>query len=150
MNLETNFEYIQLKLWRKEVKKKMPESLCEGKWMWNDIVRDLEIQGGYAGVMVDPLSTIKGSCGGRTESGTGFYITWAPDKFLLLSVTIKDDALTQAFAAVLGYHPFCQYVSKISGLLTIEWDKIDPESRFAELQADEECCLLQRLTVDNN
>jgi hypothetical protein len=143
--LETNFEYIQLKLWRKEVKKKMPESLCEGKWMWYDIMRDLETHG-LPGVTINPLSVEGCSCGGQTGSGNSFYITWVRDKFLLISMIREEDALIQAFAAVLGYRPFCKYVSKISGMLTMEWDKIDPEGRFAELQADKECSLLQRLT----
>ena len=54
--------------------------------------------------------------------------------FLLLSVTQDETELVDAFAAVVGYKPFCRYTSRESGLLTYEWDKTDPEGRFAALQ----------------
>jgi len=117
----------------------MPESIQPGcddqpKWHWYNISRDLEEQGGLQGVTIDPLSVQGCSCEGETKKGTRFVISWAPDMFLLLSVTQDEKELVDAFAAVVGYRPFCRYVSRESSLLTYEWDKQDPAGRFAELK----------------
>lgn len=112
----------------------MPETATDGIWRWYDVMHDLELQGGLAGVNVDPLSVEAHGCGGETQVGTKFYITWVPETFLLVSMSQEEWPLVEAFAKVVGYRPFCKYISKDTGLLTIEWDKKESESRFAELQ----------------
>lgn len=112
---------------------------CDGrrKWHWFNIMTDLEKQGGLAGVIIDPLSVNTNGCGGQTKEGTKFYITWVPDMFLLISMSQEEQALVEAFAKVVEYPPFCRYINE-HGLLTIEWDKTNPERRFAELQRNGE------------
>ena len=116
---------------------------CDGsqKWHWCNVMNDLEKQGGLAGVVIDPLSMDAHGCGGQTKEGTTFYITWVPDTFLLVSTSKEEQVLVEAFAKVVEYRPFCRYVNK-KGLLTFEWDKKDPEGRFAELRGETE---LQRV-----
>jgi hypothetical protein len=111
----------------------MAETIREGKWHWYDVANDLEVQGGLAGVVVDPLATSPHGCGGYTTLGTRFYFTWVKGTFLMLSMSQEEPALVGAFSCVVEYLPFCRYTS---GLLTYEWDKVDPEGRFAELQKD--------------
>lgn len=115
----------------------MPETIvpgCDGlqKWRWVNVMKDLEEQGGFPGVLIDPLSVRGGSCGGQTKDGTRFFVTWAKDKYLLLTVQHEEQPLVEAFAKVVGYQPFCKYIDE-NGLLTFEWDKRNPEIRFAEL-----------------
>lgn len=108
-----------------------------GKWHWFNVMSDLENQGGLAGVVIDPLSMSAHGCGGQTKNCTKFYITWVPDTFLMLSMSQEEPALVEAFAKVVEYRPFCRYINE-PGLLTIEWDRKDPESRFAVLQGNGE------------
>lgn len=107
----------------------------EAKWHWYNVMNDLKIQGGLDGVTIDPLSVNPHGCGGETQKGTKFYITWVPDMFLLVSMSQEEQELIDAFAKVVEYQPFCRYISKESGLLTFEWDKKNSDGRFAELQA---------------
>jgi hypothetical protein len=107
--------------------------MASQKWHWFNVISDLERQEGLAGVIIDPFSVNAHGCGGHTKEGTRFYITWVPDMFLLVSMSQEEQALVEAFAKVVEYRPFCRYINE-HGLLTIEWDKKDPEGRFAELQ----------------
>ena len=113
----------------------MAETIKEGKWHWFNVMKDLDQLGGLAGVVVDPLTMTDHGCGGQTKEGTKFYITWIPETFLLLSMTKDEQALIDAFAKVVEYRPFCRYVEKDNGLLTVEWDKKDPDGRFVDLQS---------------
>lgn len=115
----------------------MAETISNGKWLWYDIMHDLKQQGGIE-VTINPLSVNPSGCSGNTEKGTTFYITWVPNTFLLLSMTVDDPALAEAFSKVVEYSPFCKYISKQTGLLTYEWDKVDPVGRFSELQNEGE------------
>ncbi|OGV94828.1 hypothetical protein A3A66_02425 [Microgenomates group bacterium RIFCSPLOWO2_01_FULL_46_13] len=112
---------------------------CDGsqKWHWFNVMSDLEKQGGLAEVVIDPLSMNAHGCGGQTKEGTKFYITWVPDMFLLVSMSQEEQALVESFAKVVEFRPFCRYINE-HGLLTVEWDKKDPEGRFAELQGNGE------------
>lgn len=107
----------------------------EAKWHWYNVMKDLRVQGGLDGVVIDPLSVSAHGCGGKTKKGTKFYITWMPDILLLVSMSQEEQELIDAFAKVVEYRPFCRYISKESGLLTFEWDKKNPNGRLAELQA---------------
>lgn len=129
----------------------MPETLTihrpgePAKWTWFNVQHDLEVQGGLARengapvVMVDPLSVGPNSCGGE-YNGNRFAITWMHDAFLLLSMADHSDELVGAFSRVLGYEPFCRYTETMDGserptrMPTVEWDKIDSEGRFKELE----------------
>jgi hypothetical protein len=113
----------------------MPETAYEGKWRWQDVMRDLEIQGGLKGVIIDPFTVEAHGCGGITAAGTKFVITWIRDIFLLVSMTKEETELIDAFAKVVGYRPFCCYIEK-PGVITFEWDKKDPEGRFASLKKE--------------
>jgi len=110
---------------------------CGGQkgWLWADIMGDLRRQGGLAGVVIDPLSVQPGSCGGETKKGTKFFISWAHNKYLFLTMTGEDLDLVEAFAKVLEYRPYCRY-SDEHGLVTFEWDKEDPDGHFAELEKE--------------
>ena len=66
------------------------------------------------------------------------------DEHLVVSIKGKEDDclknLMDAFSKVVGYQPFCKYVilpeegSDNPLLPTYEWDKVDSESRYKELQ----------------
>jgi len=118
---------------------------CDGtkKWMWFNVANDLEKQGGLTEVLIDPLSVCASGCGGEHEKNH-FYITWIHDLFLLVTMQTFSQALVDAFSKVVEYRPFCRYTSK-GNLETIEWDKKDPDSRFAELQNDSTVKNLVRL-----
>lgn len=114
----------------------MPETvdaLPEGGaiWKWFNIMNDLETQGGLAGVIINPLSMSPHSCVGELGNNR-FGITWVYNKFLLLSSAEHSQPLVDAFSKVVGYQPFCRYFR--DGVVTIEWDKVDPLSRLQELQ----------------
>jgi len=117
------------------------------KWHWYNIQSDLVQQGGLENkdVMIDPLSVSEGSCGGRYK-GEPFTITWVKDMFLLLSSKQHNPELVDAFAKVVEYNPFASYREPSSGLVTVEWDKIDPNGRYKELQKEGklELTLLQK------
>ena len=110
---------------------------CNGsrKWHWDEVMNDLKEKGGLAGVVVDPTSVTNHSCGGQTKKGTKFYITWVPGTFLLLTMSQEEKDLIEAFAKILEYRPFCRYINEHE-LLTIEWDKKDPERRFIKLEKE--------------
>lgn len=110
---------------------------CEGglKWHWYSVMSDLE--GAGVKVTIDPLSIRDYFGAGRSERGD-FTYTWVKDTLLMLSMKEDYPLLVEGFAKVVGYRPFCKYVSKVSGMLTYEWDKADPERRFAELQLEGE------------
>lgn len=108
------------------------------KWFWYDIMEDLEKQGGLK-VIINPLTVRGAFCGGHViKTETKFTISWGYNFFLLVSVSQNDQSLINAFANIVGYKPFCQYICKKSRLLTFEWDKKDPNGRFAELQSNGE------------
>jgi len=115
------------------------------KWHWDNVMGDLEKQGGLQGVVIDPFSVGDHRCGGKTEKDTKFHITWVKDTFLLVSVSQEEQALIDAFTKIVEYKPFCRYVSIKSGLLTFEWDKKDPESRFDALKNDKNVKDLQKI-----
>ena len=114
----------------------MAETIRNGKWLWYDVMNDLEKQGGLTGVVIEPTSVGPYGCGGNTKKGTGFYITWIADTFLLVSMSQEEQELIDAFAKIVEYAPFCRY-SK-DGMLTFEWDKQDPEGRFKDLAEEAE------------
>jgi len=105
------------------------------KWHWYNVQRDLVQQGGLEdkNIMINPLTVNAHGCGGE-HAGNPFYITWAPNTFLLVTSKQYDPALVNAFAKVVEYKPFVKYKEPDSGLITTEWDKIDPVGRFQEIQ----------------
>jgi hypothetical protein len=135
---------------KKERRNMIMETIQNGKWHWYNVMGDLEKQGGVKAI-IEPTSVSDYGCAGKTEKGTVFTITWVHNKFLLLSMSQEEPKLVEAFSTVVGYDPFCRYVSKKSGLRTYEWDKINPEGRFASLQDEKEpnlekvCCVLGRI-----
>jgi len=122
------------------------------KWLWYDVMHDLnkalygrEITAkDVKGVTIDPLSVSEHGCGGNLE-GNKFYMTWVKDKFLLVSMQKYSTELVAAFSKVVGYEPFCKYVSEVSGLLTVEWDKMDPKGRYEVLKKDSKVTGLEQL-----
>jgi len=121
------------------------EEYCDSllKRRWFKIKKDLEEQGGLAGVIINLFSVDALGYSGLTKKGTEFYITCIPDTFLIVSMSQEEQALVEAFARVVKYRPFCRYVHKY-GAITFEWDKNDPGGRFAKLQ-EEGVAELQRL-----
>ena len=107
-------------------------------WQWYQIMADLKEIGGLANVVINPLSVKRqGSCGGTTEKGTVFYITWVLNRYLLVTMSQEEPQLIEAFSKVVEYKPFCQYLEDSEKtLITFEWDKIDPSGRFLELQSN--------------
>jgi hypothetical protein len=105
-------------------------------WQWYQVMADLKEIGGLANVVINPLSVKRqGACGGTTEKGTVFYITWAHNTYLLVTMSQNEKELIEAFSKVVEYKPFCQYLEDSKEtLVTFEWDKIDPTGRFEELQ----------------
>lgn len=103
------------------------------KWHWYNIERDLVGQGGLerGDIKIDPFSVTDHNCGGEYR-GNRFAITWVPDTFLLVSAKEYIPQLIGAFAKVVEYKPFARY--RKDGLVTTEWDKVDPEGRYKKLQ----------------
>lgn len=100
-------------------------------WPWYNIMHDLKEQG-HIEVVIDPLTVHpNGSCQGKIGE-IRFRITWVYGKFLLLTAPVYSQPLVDAFTAVVGYKPFCQY--QRNDMVTVEWDKTDPIGRFIELQ----------------
>lgn len=109
------------------------------KWHWYNVMNDLKEQGGLDGVTINPLSVDAHGCGGEHE-GNAFYITWVHDQFLLVTMQQFSQPLVDAFARVVEYQPFARYDR--NGMVTVEWDKNDPQGRFAALQAESEVASL--------
>ena len=107
------------------------------KWHWYNVQRDLVEQGGLEDreVMIDPLSVNAGGCGGE-HRGNPFYISWVQGMFLLVTAKDYDQALVDAFAKVVEYKPFARYKEPVNGLITTEWDKVNPSGRYQELQKE--------------
>ncbi len=112
----------------------MAETIKDGKWTWYTIPVDLEEQSGYTGVTIDPRTVTPVGCFGITKSGNKFSVTWVANRLMMISLSRDEPILIEAFATVVEYKPYCKYRSKVSGLITYEWDKEDPKGRFAELQ----------------
>lgn len=112
----------------------MAETIVNGVWSWHQLPADLEEQGGYEGAHISPLSVTPSSCGGKTDGGNRFCVTWVANQFMMISVQEDEPALIDAFTAVVEYKPFCRYIYRSTGLLTYEWDKPNSAKRFAELQ----------------
>lgn len=128
----------------------MTETIVTGcdqrqKWLWADVMNDLEVRGGLSGVVIDPLSVKGPGCRGVTESGTHFNIIWIHGKFMMLSMSQFDDALVNAFSKVVELRPYAQYFNKY-GLLTYEWSWDDPDERYRELTAIEDIESLARIS----
>lgn len=105
------------------------------KWHWYNVMADLQEQGGLKGVIIDPLTVDKHGCGGSIGDNP-FYITWLHEKLLLVTMETFSKQLVDAFARVVEYKPFCRY--ERDGMVTVEWDKVSPQSRFEELQHETE------------
>ena len=116
------------------------------KWHWYNVQRDLVEQGGLEDkdVMIDPLSVREASCGGKYK-GMPFMITWVKDMFLLVSSQEYIPELIDAFAKVVEYKPFARYQESTDGLVTTEWDKVNPNGRYQELQAEGKTELIRLL-----
>jgi len=108
----------------------MAETIENGKWHWFSVMKDLEEQGHYKGVKINPHGS-----GGITSNGTVFYITWVYNTFFLLSMSKEDSDLVSAFSTVIEYKPFCKY--KRENYIVYEWDKNEPEKRLLVLRLEE-------------
>ena len=77
------------------------------------------------------------------------------EQHLVVSMEGREDAdlhqLMDSFSKVVGYKPFCKYnlllpeVKRTSTLLTYEWDKVDPQARFNELNSRQDISDLVRI-----
>jgi hypothetical protein len=109
------------------------------KWHWYNVQRDLVQQGGLkeGEIIIDPFSMLKSpsGCAGQYKE-IPFYITWIKDMFLLLSSPKFSPELVNAFSKVVEYKPFARYVESDNNLVTIEWDKVDPEGRYKSLEKE--------------
>jgi hypothetical protein len=119
----------------------MPETLQDActpigarVWHWYMVQRDLVQQGGLEDkdVMIDPFT---GGQGGKFKD-MPFFITWAKDQYLLLSSEKFIPELVDAFSKVVEYKPFVRYVESDSDLITVEWDKLDPNGRYQVLEKE--------------
>ena len=114
------------------------ETGCDGlkKWHWYNVQHDL-VRGGLEEdkLMIDPMAMTRHGCGGKYD-GNAFYFSWVKDKFLLVTSQEYNQKLTDAFSKVVEYQPFAKYTESDSGLITTEWDKIDPEGRYQSLQEE--------------
>ncbi len=116
----------------------MPETITAGsdgvkKWMWYNIMSDLEVQGDLPGVVIYPLYTGPHSCSGILGNNR-LFISWFHNQGLVVSMHEYSQPLVDAFSAVVGYEPFCRYETP-GDITTVEWDKIDPEERFSQMAA---------------
>lgn len=126
------------------------ENGCDGfeKWHWFNVQKDLIEQGGLTGVVeINPLSVKAHGCGGE-HNGNHFYFTWLYSQFLLVTMQQFSQPLIDAFAKVVGYQPFCHY--KSGGLVTVEWDKDNPELRLEELKQEQGEKFIYTLTRRND
>jgi hypothetical protein len=123
----------------------MTESIEHGTWTWHAVMHDLEVQGEYPGVTVEPFSVSLNSCLGTTPLGNRFATSWAKDSLLMISMKTDEPELIEAFAKVVEYRPFCSYIDQ-NGMITYEWDKIDPDGRLLELQGSKVITDLKHLT----
>lgn len=130
----------------------MPETIrldhgTAAKWLWYNIMSDLKQQGGLGGVLIDPSTVIEHGCGGEYQ-GNRFFLTWIYNHFLLITMSVYSQPLIDAFAKVVGYQPFCRYRER-GGLITVEWDKDDPNGRFKKL-IEEKRTNLEHLPLPEN
>ena len=88
-------------------------------------------------IFLDVSSITSYRCNGHTQGGTEFDINWAPH-FLILKMSWEDLALVESFGREMGYKPFCRYVNIRDEPWVFEWDKNNPEKRFAELESEDE------------
>ena len=113
----------------------MPETIDDcgsgAKWHWYNVQADVQQQGHLSDVHIDPFTVGDHGCGGA-HGGNLFYLTWVHDTFLLVSMQRPDQQLVDAFSVVVGYKPFWRYTR--DGMVTMEWDKQNPDQRYRELQ----------------
>lgn len=127
----------------------MAETIVNGVWSWYQLPMDLEEQGGYEGVSINPLSVGPAHCSGETDGGNKFSISWISNYLMMISLLKDEPVLIEAFATVVEYKPFAKYKSKQSGLITYEWAKKDSRKRFAELREGNETEELQSLVPED-
>ena len=104
-------------------------------WPAENIIRDLEEQGGLPNVKVKAKRDNRTQYLGEYQ-GIHFALSWKQDSLLMLTMFKYLQPLVGAFTKVVGYEPFCQYVQLIGEyqLPVIEWAKNDTEERFRELE----------------
>ncbi len=112
----------------------MAETIVNEKWLWYILPVDLEKQGGYSGVTIDPQTVTATGCGGKTLNGNGFFVSWHFDCLMMITLQRDDPELIEAFAKVVEYLPFCSYLYQPSGLFTYEWAAGDSKNRFTEIK----------------
>jgi hypothetical protein len=113
---------------------KMAESLEKDRhgiaiWTRENIMKDLETQGGLKGVLINQQDYRCNSYNGITPKGTKFRITWMYNLFFKLRTSRKEKDLLDAFNKILEYRYFCYYFD-YKGTMTYEWDKVNPDERL--------------------
>jgi len=113
----------------------LEESANGKEWHWQNVQKDLVIQGGLGEkeLKIDSLVR-KHGCSGE-YNGNQFHITWLPDVLLLVTCKEYDEKLIDAFSKVVEYKPFVRY-QEPDGRITVEWDRIHPNKRYEEILGD--------------
>ena len=105
------------------------ETITDGKWLWYDAMSDLKTHG--CEVTINPLTVGPHHMSGECE-GVFFVVTWVKDKIMLVTTESHKRKLVDALSDVVEYLPFAMYTDENG--FTFEWDKVDPEGRWNDLQ----------------
>lgn len=73
---------------------------------------------------------------GGSYGDNDFYTTWIGEGILLVTMEKWDKSIIDAFSKVMGYKPFCRYLS-LDGI-TVEWNKINVILRKEEIETTPE------------
>jgi len=106
------------------------------QWHWYNVLSDLVEQGGLE---EDDIQWSFQNPNAFLYKEKPLFLTWAKDEYLLITMKEDDEDLAsvvEALAKVVEYKPFCKYVEPSSSLPTYEWEKINPEKRYQDLQKE--------------
>ncbi|MEK6893228.1 MAG: hypothetical protein AABX07_03410 [Nanoarchaeota archaeon] len=84
------------------------------------------------------LDSLRGRFGKGQIERTPFCATYIKEKILMVSM-LEDgsllERLVEAFSEAVKYNPFCKYTD-LGGMKTYEWDKRNPDKRYAALRRE--------------
>jgi hypothetical protein len=109
------------------------------RWPVNNVTLDLVVKGGLEKDCLELtndgfdsyLAVHNGS-----YKGNGFTMRWEHERFLLVRLEKEDDKLIDAFSKILGQQPLARYVFDDKKPVTFEWESVNPEKRYGQLESD--------------
>ncbi len=116
------------------------ETAYDGKWLWNNVIRDLRRHG-----LEDfKIERLEATAITASAMGIFFKIEWQEHKYCVLTMLGYMPSIIEVFEEVLEIPPLAIYEK--NGSVVIEFEREDPEKRIAELIEEKRRGLLRPIS----